>query len=135
MRAATRTGSVLLAQPNQRLSEGLRDWLQTDFEGVFVVADRASLIEGVCKLQPTLVLIDLALAEGQLGSLLAQLLGQAPRSRLLVLSDYDDAGVDAVALAAGAHGVVRKASLAADLLPAVDAVLAGQRFTGAGRAH
>lgn len=135
MGPASRSGCVLLAQPGQRLSEGLRDWLQTDFEGVFVVADRASLIEGAGKLQPALVLVDLALAEGRIGALLAELLGRAPRSRLLVLSDYDDAGIDAVVLAAGAHGVVRKASLAADLLPAVDAVLAGQRFTAAGRAH
>ena len=33
------------------------------------------------------------------------------------------------ALAAGADGVVRKTSLAADLSPAIDAVLAGRRFS------
>jgi DNA-binding NarL/FixJ family response regulator len=93
-----------------------------------VVADRASLLEGARRLQPALVLMDLTLAEGRLGALLDELRGHAPASRTLVLSDYDDAGVDRSALAAGADGVVHKATLAADLSPAIDAVLAGRRF-------
>jgi DNA-binding NarL/FixJ family response regulator len=121
-------GCALVAQPHQRLSEGLRGWLQSSFDAVFVVADRASLLEGARRLQPALVLMDLTLAEGRLGALLDELRGHAPASRTLVLSDYDDAGVDRSALAAGADGVVHKATLAADLSPAIDAVLAGRRF-------
>lgn len=121
-------GCALVAQPSQRLSEGLRGWLQSSFDSVFMVADRASLLEGTRRLQPVLVLLDLSLAEGRLGPLLDELHGQAPASRMLVISDYDDAGVDRSALAAGADGVVHKATLAADLSPAIDAVLAGRRF-------
>jgi DNA-binding NarL/FixJ family response regulator len=121
-------GCALVAQASQRLSEGLRGWLQGSFDAVFIVADRASLVQGAGSLQPALVLLDLALAEGRLGPLLDELHCQAPASRMLVLSDHDDAGVDRSALAAGADGVVRKASLAADLSPAIDAVLAGRRF-------
>lgn len=119
---------MLLGHAHQRLSDGLRGWLQASFDGVFVVADSASLIAGAHKLQPQLVVLDLALAEGRLAPLLAELQRGAPRCRTLVLSDHEDASVDASILLAGAHGVVHKAALAAELLPAVDAVLEGRRY-------
>lgn len=126
--AEHRAGRMLLAQPSQRLSEGLRGWLQARFDGVFIVADRASLVEGAGRLQPALLVVDVALAEGNLAALLGELQRQAPHSPTLLLSDHDDACLDAAALAAGAAAVVHKASLAAQLLPAVEAVLAGRRF-------
>lgn len=125
-------GGVLVAHSHQRLSEGLRGWLQASFDGVYMVADRTSLIEGAHRLQPVLVVVDLALAEGNVAALLAELQREAPHSPALLLSDYDDARVDAAALAAGAAGVVHKSSLAADLSAAVEAVLAGGRFGSPG---
>lgn len=119
-----RPGSVLVACGHQRMSEGLRDWLQASFDGVFLVADRASLLAGARRLQPTLMLVDLALAAGRLEALLAELRSLAPHSRALVLSDHDDARADAAALAAGAADVVHKATLAADLGGAVERALA-----------
>lgn len=124
-------GGVLVGHPHQRLSEGLRGWLQASFDGVFMVADRSSLIDGAQRLQPALLVVDLSLAEGDVAALLAELRNQAPHSPTLLLSDYDDARIDAAALAAGAAGVVHKASLADELLPAVEAVLAGRRFSAA----
>lgn len=122
------TGGVLVGHAHQRLSEGLRHWLQASFDGVYMVGDRASLVEGARKLQPALMVVDLALAAGDLAALAAELHALAPTSRLLLLSDYDDAGADAAALSAGADGVVHKATLAAELSAAVDTVLAGQRY-------
>jgi len=130
-----RPGCVLVGQGHQRLSEGLRGLLQASFENVFTVADQPSLIEGAHKLQPALMVIDLALAGGELPTLLAELRCQAPRSRTLLLSDYDDARADASILSAGADGVVHKASLATDLYSAVDAVLAGRRFISPSSTH
>ena len=126
---------MLVGPTHQRLSEGLRGWLSASFNGVFMVADQPSLIEGAHKLQPALVVVDLALAEGNLAPLLAELRRHAPASRMLLLSDYDDPGVDEAALSAGADGVVHKASVATDLCAAVDAVLAGRQFTSPSGAH
>ena len=128
-------GGVLVGHPHQRLSDGLRGWLQASFGEVFMVADRPSLIEGAHRLQPALIVVDLALAEGEVAALMAELHRQAPASRTLLLSDYDDARVDAAALAAGAAGVIHKSSLAADLPAAVDAVLAGRSFTSPPGTH
>lgn len=128
MSSGHHAGNVLVGHAHQRLSDGLRGWLQASFDGVFVVADRASLIEGAQRLQPALVVVELALAQGRLDALLAELQRQAPASRTLVLSDYEDPRADAAALDAGATGVLHNATLAADLSSAVDAVLAGQRY-------
>lgn len=128
MSAVPRPGCVLLAHAHQRLSEGLRGWLQAVFDGVFVVADQPSLVDGARKLQPALVVIDLALAGGELPALLAELRRQSPHSRALLISEHDDPRADASILFAGADGVVHMATLAADLSAAVDAVLAGRRF-------
>lgn len=124
-------GGVLVGHPHQRLSEGLCGWLQASFDGVFMVADRSSLIDGAQRLQPALLVVDLSLAEGDVAALLAELYRQAPHSPTLLLSDYDDARIDAAALAAGAAGVLHKSALADKLLPAVEAVLAGRRFSAA----
>ena len=135
MGAEASMGSVLVGHAHQRLSEGLRGWLQASFEGVFMVADAASLIAGAHRLQPQLVVVDLALAEGRLAPLLAELQRRAPGCRTLVLSDYDDARVDASILSAGADRVVHTASLATELLAAVNAVLEGWRFGSPPGAH
>ena len=124
-------GGVLVGHPHQRLSEGLCGRLQASFDGVFMVADRSSLIDGAQRLQPALLVVDLSLAEGDVAALLAELYRQAPHSPTLLLSDYDDARIDAAALAAGAAGVLHKSALADKLLPAVEAVLAGRRFSAA----
>lgn len=123
-----RAGCVLVGHEHQRLSEGVRAWLLASFESAFIVGDAVSLTEGAAKLQPQLVVLDLALAERRLGPLLGELRQAAPHARVLVLSDYDDARIDALILAEGADGVVHKTELARDLSPAVEAVLAGRRF-------
>jgi DNA-binding NarL/FixJ family response regulator len=127
-------GGVLVGHAHQRLSEGLRHWLKASFEVVYMVGDWVSLVEGAQRLQPALMVVDLALAEGKLAALSAELHRRAPTSRLLLLSDYEDAGADAVALSAGVDGVVHKATLAAELSAAVDTVLSGQRYVPPGAA-
>lgn len=121
-------GGVLVGHAHQRLSEGLRHWLQASFDSVYMVGDRGSLVEGARKLQPALMVVDVALAQGDLATLAAALHALAPASRMLLLSDYEDAGADAAALAAGADGVVHKATLTTELSAAVDTVLAGRRY-------
>jgi DNA-binding NarL/FixJ family response regulator len=128
-------GCVLLGHPQQRLSEGLRGMLGASFEQAFIVADRASLLEGATRLQPMLVVADLALAEGNLGGLIAELRGRAPGARTLMLCDHDDPSVDAAALAAGADGVLSTALLATELYAAIDTLLAGGRYTSTGGPH
>jgi DNA-binding NarL/FixJ family response regulator len=49
-----------------------------------------------------------------------------------MITVHDEATVAEAALAAGAKAVVLKSRLSTDLLPAVDALLAGRRFLSPG---
>jgi DNA-binding NarL/FixJ family response regulator len=119
---------VLLADRHRELSEGMRGLLATLFSGVFMVADAASLLEGAARLQPTVVVVDLSLAGGDLSGFLCHLRALAPEAKVLLTTVHDEPTVLAAALAAGADGVVLTRAVATDLLDACDAVLAGRRY-------
>lgn len=126
---------MLLADRHHRLSEGVRGLLETTFSNVFMVADPGSLMEGAQRLAPALVIVDVALAHGDVAELLRSIRASAPNAKVLLLSVHDEPAVIAAALAAGADGLVLKRAIANDLLPAVDAVLAGGRFVAPVRQH
>ncbi len=126
---------VLLADRNHRLSEGVRGLLETTFSKVFMVADTASLMEGAQRLSPALVVVDISLARGDIRELLGSIRHHAPTAKVLVLSVHDEPAVASAALAAGADGLVLKRAIARDLLPAVDALLAGERYVSPGATH
>jgi DNA-binding NarL/FixJ family response regulator len=119
---------VLLADRHHGLRDGVRGLLETEFETVFMVADEASLLEGAGRLGPAVVVVDLSLSAGDLPGLLRRVSARAPGAKLLLLSVHDEATVAESALAAGADAVVLKRSLANDLMPAVDALLAGKHY-------
>lgn len=124
---------VLLADRHHRLADGVRGLLDTVFRGVFMVADQASLMEGAQRLAPALVVVDLSLAQGDIGELLHSIRERAPAAKVLLLSVHDEPTVADAAYAAGADGLVLKRAIATDLLPAVDALLANASQTHDGR--
>ena len=126
---------VLLADRHHELSEGVRGLLGTMFAGVFTVADEASLMEGAARIRPTVIVVDLSLAGGDIVGFLGALRRQAPAAKVLLLTVHDEPTVASAALAAGADGVVLTRAIATDLLEAVDAVLAGKRYTSSAVAH
>jgi DNA-binding NarL/FixJ family response regulator len=119
---------VLIADRNQDLAAGIHGLLETTFDIVFLVTDRPSLIEGAERLQPAVIVMDLSFAAGDLPGLTRELRDRAPAAKLLLLSVHDEPTVVASAAAAGADGLVLKRAIAAELMRAVDALLAGQRY-------
>ena len=116
---------VLLADRHHGLSEGIRGLLEGEFEAVVMVADETSLIESAVKLEPRIVVADLALAQGESFGWLRRLLERCPGARVVVLSAHDDLSVRQAAFATGAAGFVLKREIAIRLLPTIDAILAG----------
>jgi len=51
-----------------------------------------------------------------------------PQLKLIVVSVHDEGSVSQSVLEAGANGFVLKRAIATDLLSAVDAVIAGERY-------
>ena len=121
-----------MAERHHDLRDGIRGLLETAFETIFMVANEASLLEGAGRLQPALAILDISLSGGDLGGFLARVAGRAPHAKILLLSVHDEPTVAEAALQSGADGVVLKRCLGTDLMPAVDALLAGQRYLSQG---
>jgi DNA-binding NarL/FixJ family response regulator len=119
---------VLVADPRNGLFERIRGLLETAFDQVFLVTDKSSLFEGAVRLQPTVIIMDLSYAAGNLTGLISELRGQAPAAKHLLLSLHDEPSVVAAAIGAGADGMVLKRAIGSDLMPAIDALLAGQHY-------
>lgn len=121
-------GCVLLADRHHDLNARVCGLLETVFDRVFMVADEVSLMDGAARLRPTMFVIDLSLAAGNLAGMVRAVRERAPAAKILLISVHDEATVMAAARAAGADGLIPKRAIATDLLPAVDAVLAGRRY-------
>jgi DNA-binding NarL/FixJ family response regulator len=126
---------VLLADRHHGLSEGIRRLLESEFEAVVMVADETSLLESAARLQPNLVVADLALTQGESFGWLRRLLARRPESRVIVLSSHDELTIMEAAFEAGAAGFVRKREIATKLLSTIDAVLAGRERVTLGDAE
>jgi len=125
-------GCAILANRHTGLSEGIRGLLESAFETVFTVADVSSLREGMQRLSPLLVVLDMSLPDDNLSSLLKELRTLSPESRIIVVSVHDQPNVARQTLASGAQAVILKRSIGNDLLTAVSAVLDGEEFVSAG---
>jgi len=113
---------VLLADRHHGLSEGVRGLLSTAFGSVVMVADEASLIEGACRLQPDVAIVDLSLARDSNLNWLQALRESCPGLKVIVLSVHDEQSVRDAVMRAGADAFVLKRAIATDLLGVVDAL-------------
>jgi DNA-binding NarL/FixJ family response regulator len=104
--------------------EGIRGLIETQFEAVVVVGDEVSLFETVRQLDVTLAIVDLSLAPRDGLGLIRRLRKRFPQLHLIALSLHPEKSVELAAIQAGATGFVRKGSIATDLLPTIDVVLA-----------
>src|SRR4029453_5423823 len=79
-------------------------------------------------LQPDVILLDINLPKLHGFEVARQIPSLAPHARLLFMSQESSPDIVRKALSLGAHGYIQKVSAATDLLPAIDAVRAGQQF-------
>lgn len=119
---------AVLADRHLGLTEGIRGLLETQFEVVVMVADEPSLFETTARLAPALVVVDLSLVRQSSLDWLSRLHASYPEVRVIVLSIHDEPSVMVAVRKAGADGFVLKRAIAAELLEAVDTVLAGRQF-------
>jgi CheY-like chemotaxis protein len=90
--------------------------------------DGLDALQKVEELLPDLILLDINVPKMHGFEVARRIRKLAPRARLLFLSQESSSDIVRKALNLGAHGYVHKMSAATDLLSAIDAVLAGQRF-------
>jgi two-component system secretion response regulator SsrB len=115
---AKERGCALLADRHLGLAEGVRGLLETEFEAV-------SLFESVRQLHVAIAVVDLSLRRRDGLGLIRRIRSLFPQLKLIALSIHEEKNAELAAIDAGANGFVLKRSIAMDLLPAIDAVLAG----------
>ena len=123
---------ILIADDHRILAETFKILIeqQPDMQVVGLALDGRDAVRQVEALQPDIVVMDLAMPELNGAEATRALATRQPGCRVVVLSAYTDAERVRRALKAGAHGYLSKSSGADDLIAAIRAVHAGQRFLG-----
>jgi two-component system, NarL family, response regulator NreC len=121
---------IVFVESRAALREGLKALIdrEPDFEIAGDFSGAVDGLAGIRRLQPDVVLMDLALPGDSGRELLAEIRDFAPRTRTLVLTARDGEENIRAALEAGAAGYVLKQANRAELMTAIRAVSAGQQF-------
>ncbi len=121
---------ILLADDHAVLRAGLRMLInvQPDMEVVGEAGDGREAIEQVEKLRPDIVVLDLSMPDLGGLSALGVIKATAPKTKVLVLTMYDDEGYLREVLGAGGSGYVVKKAADMELLSAIRAVKRGEVY-------
>lgn len=123
---------ILIADDHAVVREGLARMIadQPDMRVVAETADGDAAVAAAVSCEPHVALLDMRMPG--LGGVTAirRLREQCPRTRVLVLSMYEDPHYVRAALAAGAHAYLGKRTGSAELLSAIRRLHAGEVPTG-----
>jgi two-component system response regulator NreC len=121
---------VLLVDDHRVVRAGLRMLLESE-DGIEVVDEAGDIRDAVFKVRrhrPDLVLLDVALPDGDGVDAIPQLRAENPDGRILMLSMEDDPPHVRRAFASGASGYVLKDAAEEELITAVREVARGGRY-------
>lgn len=90
--------------------------------------DGLTAIHKATELQPDVVVLDIGLPDITGIEVARQIMAASPQTKILFLTDNESRAVVKEALSTGALAYVAKSDAAADLLPAMKALLAGKNF-------
>lgn len=119
---------VLLADDHRVVRESVAALLDSDFDVVAIVGNGQELLVETKRLQPDVVVTDISMPLLDGLEAARQLRASNCTARVIFLTVHDQAEFVRAALAAGALGYVIKSRLTADLIPAIYAILGGNRF-------
>ncbi|MEZ5361857.1 MAG: response regulator transcription factor [Bryobacterales bacterium] len=121
--------TVLLADDHQRVREHVRFLLEPEFAVVGAVADGSALVATALELKPRVVVTDFMMEPTNGIEAAAAILAHCvPKPAIVMLTAVSDPETARAAFAAGILGFVSKMHLSEDLIPAIEAALAGLRF-------
>jgi DNA-binding NarL/FixJ family response regulator len=116
--------------------QGFRQFISTtlqqrpEWQVIGEVWDGLEAVQKAKELKPDLILLDIGLPTLNGIEAARRIRKLSPKSRILFVSQESSADVVQEALSTGAEGYVVKADAGGELLPAVNAVLRGERFVG-----
>jgi DNA-binding NarL/FixJ family response regulator len=121
---------ILIADDHAVVAEGLKHLIeaQQDLQVVAIVGDGREAVRIAKESQPHVVLMDLSMPELNGADATRAIVENDPRCRVIVLSMYAEREYVRRALKSGAAGYVVKRSAAKEVVDAIRAVHAGQRY-------
>jgi DNA-binding NarL/FixJ family response regulator len=121
---------ILIADDHGVVAEGLKSLAEAEpgIEVVGIVADGREAVKHARESRPDVVVMDMSMPELNGADATRAILQQQPGCRVIVLSMYSEREYVRRALKAGAMGYVVKRSAAKELVDAIRAVHAGQRY-------
>jgi DNA-binding NarL/FixJ family response regulator len=121
---------ILIADDHAIVAEGLKHLVeaQPDLEVVATVGDGRAAVRVAKETEPDVVLMDLSMPELNGADAARAIIDERPDCKVIVLSMYAEREYVRRALKAGATGYVVKRSAAKELVEAIRAVHAGQRY-------
>lgn len=130
MRDSSIVVRILVVEDYEPFRYFIRETLKTrpDFHLIGEASDGLEAIQKAENLKPDLILLDVGLPKLNGIEAAHRLSRLVPQAKILFVSQNSDVEVIAAALQNGAKGYVWKTTAAADLLPAIEAVLRGDRF-------
>ena len=121
---------ILIADDHAIVAEGLKHLVeaQSDLQVVATVGDGRAAVQAAKQTEPDVVLMDLSMPELNGADAARAIIDERPECKVIVLSMYAEREYVRRALKAGATGYVVKRSAAKELVEAIRAVHAGQRY-------
>jgi DNA-binding NarL/FixJ family response regulator len=119
---------VLLADDNVRLLAELRVRLGRVFQIVGAVSDGKQAVDATLRLNPDVLLLDISMPVMNGFEAAALLRDLKCKTKIVVLSTYEDADFIEAAFSAGASAYVTKKHFATDLVKAIREVVLGNTF-------
>ncbi|HET7672701.1 MAG TPA: response regulator transcription factor [Burkholderiales bacterium] len=121
---------ILIADDHGVVAEGLKHLIeaQSDLQVLAIVPDGREAVRVAREVQPDVVLMDLSMPELNGADATRAILERDPKCKVIVLSMYAEREYVRRALKAGAAGYVVKRSAAKEVVDAIRAVHAGQRY-------
>ena len=119
---------ILLADDHKEMRDRVVSLLQDEFDVVGAVEDGCALMEAELRIQPDVCVVDISMP-GLCGlDVAAQLHARGSKTKVVVLTVYDDPDFLEAALTSGASGYVVKSRMTSDLCVAIHEALAGRLF-------
>jgi DNA-binding NarL/FixJ family response regulator len=119
---------VLVADDHRAMLDTLVRMLSRDFDVVAAVPDGLSAVAEAEKLEPDLLVLDIAMPGLNGIAAAARLKERGSKAKIVFVTNMRDREFVDESLALGDIGFVVKDRLVADLLPAIRRVLAGEAF-------
>jgi DNA-binding NarL/FixJ family response regulator len=121
-----------LADDHPDVRQEICQLLDSEFEVLCAVGDGAALVEAAIELRPDAVVSDIQMPKLNGIGAGCELLCRGLCEAIVVLSIYPDRHLVEAAAAAGILGYVLKLDASEELIPAVYAVLRGERYLSRG---